>query len=148
MYQIFQTPTITAGAYGAGNAVGGKLTFSGCPEDGCIETISIIDVDDVGAELNLVLFRKDFTSTTDNAAFDITAGEEDWLIGIVNFAAADYKDLGGLKVATKGNLGLGYYLTETDTTKKGRIYAQLSTPGTPSYTSTTGLRISLAVEKD
>lgn len=142
---ISQTPTITAGAYSAGDAVGGKLTFTGCPEDGKIETVTIIDLDEEGPELNLVLFHADFTAVSDNAAFDVAAGEEARLIGIVNIASADFEDIGGLKVATKGNLGIGFKLSETAVTKRGRIYGQLMTPGTPTYTTTSDLVINIAV---
>ena len=142
---ISQTPTITAGAYSAGDAVGGKLTFSGCPNDGLIHGLTIIDLSEQAVELDLILFEADFTATSDNGAFDVTAGEEGRLIGSINVATTDYKDIGGLKVATVKNISLPYELTETAVTKLGRIYGQLVTPGTPTYVSTADLTVKLAV---
>jgi hypothetical protein len=145
MNTISQTPTITAGAYSAGDAVGGKLTFTGCPESGFIETVTIVDKDEEGAALNLVLFKQDFTAVNDNAAFDVTAGEEDDVIGVVTIAAADFIDVGGCKIATISELSMGYKLTETSATKRGRIYGQLMTTGTPTYTTTSDLVVNIAV---
>lgn len=142
---IPQTPTITAGAYSAGDAVGGKLTFSGCPEEGLIHSVTVIDKGEQSAELNLVLFEADFTSVNDNAAFDVTSTEEPDIIGVVNIVATDYEDIGGLTVATVKNLSLPFKLTETAAAKRARIYGQLVTVGTPTYTSTSDIIVKLAV---
>lgn len=142
---ISQTPTITAGAYLAGDAVGGKLTFSGCTNDGLIHSLIITDLSEQGIELNLILFDADFTAVADNAVFDVTAGEEVRIIGVVNIASTDYKDIGGLKVATVRNISLPYELTETNTAKLGRVYGQLVAVGTPTYTSTSDLTLRLGV---
>jgi len=143
---ISQTPTISAAsAYTAGDAVGGKLTFTGCPTEGYVEGVTIVDIDEEGPELNLVLFAADFTAVADNAAFDVTAGEETRVIGVVNIASGDFKDVGGCKVATKGNLKIPFKLTETAAAKRGRIYGQLVTAGTPTYTTTADLIISIGV---
>jgi hypothetical protein len=144
--QVFsQTPSVSAAsAYTAGDAVGGKLTFSGVPVTGKIQGITFIDLDEEGPEFDVVFFGADFTATADNAAFDITAGEEANLIGTVNIASADFKDLGGLKVATKAGVNLPYQLASST---GSRIYAQLVTRGTPTYTATTDVTVKIAVGK-
>lgn len=142
---ISQTPTITAGAYSAGDAVGGKLTFTGCTDTGLIHNLTLIDLSEQAVELNLVLFNADFTATADNAAFDVTSGEEADIIGVINIATTDYEDIGGLKVATVKGLSLPFELTETDSTKRGRIYGQLVAVGAPTYVSTSDLTAKLAV---
>lgn len=147
MYTDSVTPTITAGAYSAGEAVGGKLTFEGMPEDGLIKSVTIVDLSEQGVELNLALFHADFTGVSDNAAFDISAADAARLIGNVNIPTTAYKDLGGLKVATVGSVDLGFKLTETSTTKRGRIFAQLSTLGTPTYTAVDDITVVLSVSQ-
>lgn len=138
---ISQTPTITAGAYSAGDAIGGKLTFSGCPENGIIHGATLIDKAEQSAAIYLVLFDADFTAVSDNAAFSVTAGEQPNIIGVISFAAADYVDIGGDTVNTKMGLALPYELSS----ETGRVYGQLFTTGTPTYGATSDLIVKLAV---
>lgn len=140
---ISQTPTITAGAYSANDAVGGKLTFSGCPEDGIIHGLTVIDKAKQSAVLNIVLFDQDITAVNDNAAFAVDSGDIANIIGVIQVAAADYIDVSGETVATIKGVNLPYELNSA--TKDGRIYGQAFTTGTPTYGSTSDLIFKLAV---
>lgn len=142
---ITQTPTVTAGAYSANDAVGEKLTFTGCPNDGLIHSVVIVDNSEQGVELDLVLFSQDFTGVADNAAFSVSDADAANVITVINIPIANYKDIGGQKVAVVENKSIPFKLTETTSTKLGRIYGQLITRGTPTYVATTDITVKLSV---
>lgn len=70
---ISQTPTVTAGAYAANDAVGGLLTFANAARTtgggGVVLSVQIIDDAGQDAELELWLFSETFTAMVDNAAW-------------------------------------------------------------------------------
>lgn len=139
MIIIEQTPTITAGAYSANDAVGGKLTFRGVPEDGLVHSATVYDKSGQKVSVDLVLFQEDFTATSDNAAFAITASEEASVISVINLTT--YDDLGADAIAVAENLSIPYRLVDRDS----KLFGQLVTRGTPTYTSTSDLIVKLAV---
>lgn len=142
---ISQTPTVTAGAYSADDAVGGKLTFTGCPEDGLIHNAVLIDNSEQAVELDLVLFSEDFTAVADNAAFTVSDADAANIVTIINIPAANYKDIGGQKVAVVENKSIPFKLTEDTSTKYARLYGQLITRGTPTYVATTDITVKIGV---
>jgi len=68
---ISQTPTVTAGAYAAGDAVGGLLTFAGAArvagDGGVVKSVTIIDDSGQGKIMELWLFDSTITDVADNA---------------------------------------------------------------------------------
>ena len=140
MNVISANPTVSAAsAYTAGDAVGGKLTFEGCPETGLIHHLIIVDDDKENAEMDLFLFNADFTAVSDNAAFSVAAADMDNLITVINVAT--YRDGSSCGVAVKENLSIPFELGNST----GRMYGQLVTRGTPTYTNTTDIQLRLAV---
>ena len=67
--EITQTPAITAGAYHAGDAVGGLLTFANAASvykgDGIISKLTLVDNAKQAAVLTLWLFDRTFTASAD-----------------------------------------------------------------------------------
>lgn len=142
MNLIKVTPTITAGAYSANDAVGGKLEFPGVSvQHGLLHSITIIDKANQKAAMNLVLFDDDFTPDADNAAFSVEADGIDNIVGIVAISADDYVTIGSIAVATIRNLSLPI----KNTIESGKLYGQLMTTGTPTYASTTDLIIKAGI---
>jgi hypothetical protein len=144
---VVQTPTITAGAYSANDAVGGKLTFDvlgGQYIGGIVKTIVITDKEKQDAEFDLILFNQDFTPTADNAAFDPSDTDLLNCIGLANIASTDYLTFVDNSAAIKGGLSISIKSEDSD----GKIYGQLVTRGTPTYTSTSDLQVRLIVELD
>lgn len=139
-----QTPTITAGAYTALDAVGGLLTFTEMARQSggtvLIHTITITDLADVKAALTLVLFDRTFTATSDNAAFDVADADLPNIVGIVPFAASDYADFNDNAAAVRGNLGIVATLNGTS------LFGQLFLPAgsAPTYASTSDLTVKVA----
>jgi hypothetical protein len=107
-YDVFEvsiTPTITAGAYTAGDALGGRLEFVGVVRTagggGTIEKVVIIDNAVQSAPIDLVLFNQTFTPTADNAAFDPSDADLQNCIGYVSVANTDYAEFNDNAVASK-----------------------------------------------
>ena len=148
---IHVTPTITAGAYAALDAVGGKMEF----EDACtpysnsghIVQAHISDKGKQNALLYLVLFDQDFTATADNAAFAVSDADLLNVVGVIEFAVASYASFNANSFATMGFQGvqvqLPFTLVEGGTSLFGQLFVKTSTP---TYTSTTDLSVGLLIE--
>ncbi|MHC4176259.1 MAG: hypothetical protein ACYSWU_02065 [Planctomycetota bacterium] len=104
-FEISITPTITAGAYTAGDALGGLLTFASVVRtaggSGEITKVVITDNAQQSAPIDLVLFNQTFTATADNAAFDPTDADLSNCIGYIPIAATDYAEFNDNGVAAK-----------------------------------------------
>ncbi len=112
---------------------------------GVLQSITIIDEDNQGVALYILIMRTSTSLGTENSVPNIsdanlTAG----LIGIVPVATTDYITLSGAKVACIKNIGLPIQaVTGTDD-----IYiAVLNATGTPTYTAT-GLEMVLGIQQD
>lgn len=143
---VSQTPTITAGAYHAKDAVGGKLTFANAARiaggKGVINSVTIIDDDDEKAGLELWLFDTDFTASADNAAFDPSDADMETCIGVIPISTADYYSASDNGCACVRGVGLQFDCSGAITS----IYGQLKCTGTPTYTATSDLSVRLSIE--
>jgi hypothetical protein len=140
---IDQTPTITAGAYVAGDAVGGLLTFANAARSqhtGVVTTVVVSDLAAQGVDLELVLFGATFTATADNAPFDPSDADLLNRVGVIpidnHFA---FNDNG---ISQRRNVGLWFQ------SQSENLYGQLVTRGAPTYASTSDLRVTLVVALD
>lgn len=140
------SPTITAGAYSANDAVGGLMTFSNATNSkltGVIQTVVITDQADQGAALDLVCFNQSVTVASDNDAFSISDDDSKEAVAWISVTASDYIDVGGAKVAVIG--GIGQLVTTYNGTA---LYCQLRTTGTPTYAATDDLQVAINVLQD
>lgn len=90
-FDIAVVPTVTAGAYSAGDIVGGLLTFgvAEAPDAPVVITGVVVAVKAaVTSDLKLVLFNADPTATTktDNAAYSLNAADVFKVIDVIDFA--------------------------------------------------------------
>ncbi len=143
---IAATPTITAGAYSALDAVGGLLTFAGAARvtggSILIHTVVVTDLAKVSAALVLVLFDRTFTATADNGAFDPSDADLANCIGSIPIATTDYQALNDNGVATVRGVGLGP-LTLLGTSLFGQL--MLPSGSAPTYASTADLTVKVGV---
>lgn len=149
---ISVTPTITAGIYSAGDALGGLLTFSSSlyfrHETGVILTATLIDKAKQDSATDLVLFNQTFSATSDNDAFDPSDADLLNCLGVINIGASDYADFNDSSIATVRNIGL-IVGTEGQTLSTDQtLYGQLVTRGTPTYTTTSDVVISIGTLQD
>ena len=142
---IVVTPTITAGAYSANDAVGGKLTFTGAlgkQNWGAVNIACVItDKGKQDAALALVLFGADFTPIADNAAFDPSDADLIKIIGYISISTyLSWVDNSmAIGVAT---------IPMVSGSASGTIYGQLYTTDTPTYTSASDLQVRLVLQGD
>jgi len=143
---VTQTPTITAGAYSAKDAVGGLLTFASAARVSggkiTIQSVTVTDLAAQSATLVLVLFDQTFTATADNAAFDPSDADLANCVGIIPIYSSDYQAFADNGVATVRNIGLTVTLAVTS------LFGQLMCTGTPTYASTSDLTVKLGILQD
>ena len=92
-FDVVSAPAVTAGAYSAGDIVGGLLTFAvGESNDACVVVtgVEVAIKAAITSALKLVLFNADPSSTTktDNAAYSLAAGDVFKVITVVDFSSA------------------------------------------------------------
>ena len=134
------TPTITAGAYSAGDVVGGLLTFTLANTrgaDGIVRSVRIADGDNEKAACKLWLFAEQPITIADNAAFAPTDNDISKCVGVIAFAAADYTTASANAFAAKHERGIDF----TDT--NGTLWGYLVADATPTYGTTTDLTITI-----
>lgn len=145
------TPTITAGAYSALDAVGGKLEFTDVvtpySNHGHVVRAQLSDKAKQNALLYLVLFSEDFTATADNAAFAVSNADLLNVVAVIEFSVANYASFDANAWCTTGFAGvtmnLPFNLAEGGTSLFGQLFVKTSIP---TYTSTSDLTVTIHVE--
>jgi len=144
---ISQTPAITAGAYAAGDAVGGLLTFANAARvsggGGVIKSVVIVDDAGADAELELWLFDRTFTAMADNAPWAPSEADLENLIAIVQTADATQGWLAaGTPSAIVIEVSQRYDLNGTS------LFGQLVARDTPTYAATDDLTVKVGLLQD
>jgi len=144
---ISQTPTITAGAYSAGDAVGGLLTFANAARvsggGGVIKDVLLVDDAGQDAELELWLFDRTFTAIADNNAWAPSEADLEHLVTVIStedsaqgWLAAGTPSACAIEVARR------YDLSGTS------LFGQLVTRGTPTFAATDDLTVKVGLLQD
>jgi hypothetical protein len=143
--RISQTPTVsTTPAYTAKDAVGGLLTFAGAVREagssGVLMGVTVIDASQQRPSLELVLFDRTFTASTDNAIFDPSDADLANCIGVVGINSwADFNDN---SVAQVSGVSLPLVLNGTS------LFGQLLTRGTPTFVATSDITVIVTILQD
>lgn len=142
------TPTISTGAYTAGDNVGGKMSLTPVamePRTGTIMSVTVADLAKQSAAIDILLFDSDPSATTftDNAALDVADADLLKAIGVIRVAANDYVGLADNSVACVKDINLPFKLSGTDT-----LYATMVTSGTPTYAAATDLTLTFGIQMD
>lgn len=145
--RIAATPTVsTSPAYSAKDAIGGLLTFSNAARSsGGSLLVHAVQIEDKGQQmpdLDLVLFDRSIGAPTDNAVFNPTDTEVGQCVGVIPIIGADWADFSTNSVATRVGLGLELVLNGTD------LFGVLVSRGTPTFTSTSDVVVTLTVLQD
>jgi hypothetical protein len=102
---VIITPTLDTSAYAVGDVLFAQTTIAGATAEatgqGTIESITVVDGDDTAPAFTLVFFRDTITIAAANAAWNVSDADMAKAIGFVSFVAADYKDFGANRVATR-----------------------------------------------
>lgn len=145
-------PGNSTAAYAAGDQVGSSAVrlpavARGNGQTVVLQSVSIMDESGQNAETDIFLFTKDPTVTSgDNSAATVAAsavldyGRCVWKVG-----SGDYLSLASNSIA-KSNSNTGEVI-QTDTASMD-LWALVVTRGTPTYTSTSSLRINFGFLQD
>jgi len=149
-WSVSQQPTISTGAYAAGDALGGLLTFANAASvaggGGLITKVVIIDEDQELTPIDLVLFDQTFTATADNAPFDPSDADLANCIGYIDVAATDYADFVDNSVAAKSSglrMPFPFKLTAGGTS----LFGQMVVRDAATYTATDDITIKIDIER-
>lgn len=148
LFSVTATPTITAGLYASGKALGGKVTFAAAVRytggPAYLRKVLIMDKAGQKSAIDLLLFNQDFTATADAASIAISAADLLNMVGAVSVVAGDYVDVAtGRSIATKQLTSLPFVLSGTTT-----LYGQLVCRGTPTFASTSDVQVVLVFERE
>jgi hypothetical protein len=138
---VYITPFVNVGvdtsAYADGDALGAKTTFTNVPEHGVIHSVMVIDRDKESVNLDLVLFRADFTGTAANAAFTVVDADLSNCVGVV--LVDSWKAFADNSFGVVDSVGLPYWAPT------GTLHFQCVTRGAPTYTAITDLLIAVSI---
>lgn len=142
------TPTVTAGAYTAGDAVGSLMTFENITcsnmQKGQITSVQVTDKSDNAVEYDLILFKSLPGGTfTNDAPVDPLDDDLLLMLPFIHLADTDrvsFADNGMSSLASLFSNASGYSATSLP----GIIYAVLKTEDTPTYGSTSDISVILA----
>ncbi len=143
-------PANTAAAYGANDAVGGKLSWSGVVRDNkeaaTLWEVLIHSKDTLSGshpDLRLWLFGADFTAANDNAAFDMSDTDGLNSLGYIDITTADFITL------TSGAFAQVTKLFRNLKMKDGGVlYGQLQTLDAVTYSSANNYQVTLIATPD
>lgn len=140
-----QVPTVSLTAYSSKDAIGGLLTFTGAARSAGgsirVEAVQVVDRDQEMKDLDLVLFDRAITAPTDNAIFAPSDAELDYCVGRIPIRSFDWADFSTNAVAHV-LAGLSAVLNGTD------LYGVLVARGTPTFTASTDLTVTLSIIQD
>jgi hypothetical protein len=134
------TPVIDTSAYGAGDCVGGLMTFdvSTVLGGGTIESILIADDDNEKAQAILYIYNALPSTIADQAAYAPTIADLKKLVYVKPVASADFTTVNSNAYALYSNLRVTYAAS--------KLYVYLACVATPTYTAATDLTIALTVK--
>jgi len=142
---ISQTPTVTAGAYSANDAVGGLLTFAGAARvsgDTCfLKNVLIFDDAGQDAVMELWLFDRTFTAMADNAAWAPSQADLRNLVAIISTIDGSWFAAGTPSVA---RVEVSQQLPVAATS----LYGQLVTRGTPTFAATDDVTVKISLMQE
>ena len=148
--QIKVTPTVsTTPAYTAKDAVGSNMTFSAAARaNGGTGRITKVVIEDKGQQmkdLSLAIFNTNPAAATDNAIFAPSDAElaSDVYMGAIQIGAGMYDDYSTNSAATWTG-SLPFVCAAADTA----LYGVLVARGTPTYTSTSDIVVTITVDQD
>jgi len=108
-----------------------------------LHSLTVVDKDDQGGAMDLVFLQTNVALGAENAAVAIADNDADEIQGYVAIAAADWKDLGGVRVAVK--TGLGILLTPAAASRD--LYLAAISQDAKTYTAS-GVTVHLGVLRD
>lgn len=141
------TLSLDTSAYGDGDLLAETqlLSAEAFHEEGAkafLESLVVIDQDDLKLAFDIVFLQSNVSLGTENATPSISDTDALKILGTVTIGTADYKDLGGVAVATLRDLRL---LLEAASGSRS-LYVGAISRGTGTYTAA-GLKLRIGIEQ-
>lgn len=142
------TLTLDTLAYAAGDVLADTQAvtdvFRAIDLGGILQSVEVFSLDDISDDFHLFILDNNVSLGTENSAPNISDTDALAIIAKVSVAAADYADLGGVRVAHLGGLGRIVRPAAGTTT----LYlAALNGVGTPTHTAN-GIKLRLGLVLD
>lgn len=135
-----------SGAYADGDVFGDVFSIADACRSplgsGLLQEITVLDFDDQGFGLDILLFKGNPTVQAKNAAWAVSDAEMLKCLGLVQVSSGDFLDLGGNRIATKSGLGIGIKPTDGTT-----LYVATRIRGAGTYTAS-GVKLKLTFLRD
>lgn len=129
------TLTLDTSIYASGDVLANTQPLPGAlrrmDSKGILRTLTVIDKDDQGAAMDVYFFSRNVSLGAENGTPSITDADAEYYLGHISVESADYKDLGGAKVACIKNENIE--LSSLDSTRN--VYVAVVTRGTPTHTA-------------
>jgi hypothetical protein len=109
---------------------------------GILHSVTVLDKDDQGEALDLLLLNASGSIGTENAAVSVSDAVADTIMGVVEVAAGDFVDLVNSQIAAKTNLGI-----VLEVASGSSLYVAAISRGTGTYT-TAGITLKLGIIQD
>lgn len=109
-----------------------------------LQSLMLIDQDDQKADCTIYFLSSNVTMGTENSAPSISDANAVNILGYVDIAVADYKDLGGVSVVNKNNIGI---VLESASGVADCYVAVVNGTSTPTYTAS-GVKLRLGLLQD
>lgn len=144
------TPTADTSIFASGDVIADTeiipgQVFRAAKGVSMLRSLTVLDKDDQGTAIDVVLLSRLVSLGTENAAISITDANAEAILGVVSVAAADFTDLINSRVATKSDINLA--LAADPGSNSAELYAALvCRSGTPTYTAS-GLIVSFGIER-
>jgi hypothetical protein len=138
--EVAVTFTCVTGAQTAGDIIADSQVLTDAMRandaNGYLVGFVLNDQDDQGAATDVVFLSANQSLGTEGSTPNISDANADKILGVVEVAAADWKDFGGARIATKTMTSTGLPLPITPASGTDDVYVALVTQGTPTYTAT------------
>ena len=151
---VTMTPVVDTSIYASGDQLGSLVELTNAMDDssgtGTIVSVAVLDKASQSSVLSVLIFKdKPVVTSSDNAALNISDAEMAKCLGIVPVASADYVALSACSIATVRNVNLVVGATKSPDNLGGKsLWAILRSGGTPTYTSTSDLVLSIGIKQD
>jgi hypothetical protein len=151
------TVTTEAAAYADGDSLHTTVitltnALQKAKHSGEVVSVVVADKDEQSVALSLELFSRSPSSNTvvtKNVELDIADADLPYHIGSIPVAAADYKAFADNSVATVRNVGLAVRSDAVDGAEESRdLFLIVVSRGTPTYTSTSSIIVTLFIRQD
>lgn len=142
------TCSLDTSAYADGDVLAATQAIAGAMREngahGLLHSITVLDKDDQGVAMDVVILKTNVSLGTENSPVSITDSDAEEILGIVSIQTSDYVDLVNSRVATKTGIGLGVV---ADTGSTSLYFGLITRGGTPTH-SASGIVIQFTFFRD